>query len=80
MKNVHSPAGVPGLRVFSITGSQVQAWDSDKPDTSLPQELPAQGFLWLAFSREHFERHVVAIQSCLQQLTCLLYTSDAADE
>ncbi len=69
MKENTRPADPPGLRVFSITGNQVQAWDSDNPDTSLPQDLPEQGFVWLAFSREHFERHVVAIQSCLQQLT-----------
>ncbi|WP_416561354.1 magnesium transporter CorA family protein [Limnohabitans sp. yimb22184] len=57
------------MRVFSIAGSQVQAWPSQDPDTSLPRALPEQGFLWLAFSREHFERHVPAIQACLHQLT-----------
>jgi hypothetical protein len=38
-------------------------------DTVLPESLPEQGFLWLAFSRSHFEQHLPAIQASLQQLT-----------
>ena len=33
MKNAQSLAGVPGIRVFSITGSQVQAGPSQGLDT-----------------------------------------------
>jgi magnesium transporter len=55
--------------VFSICGNQVQAWPEPSPESPLPQALPDQGYLWLAFSREHFERQVAAIQACLQQLT-----------
>ena len=69
MKDTQSPAGVPGLRVFAIQGNQVQAWPSHGSDTALPEALPDQGFLWLAFSRSHFEGHLPAIQTCLQQLT-----------
>ena len=69
MKDTTPPAVTPGLRVFSITGNQVQAWPSHSPDTPLPEALPEQGFLWLAFSRSHFEQQVSAIQACLQELT-----------
>ena len=69
MKNAQSLAGVPGIRVFSIQGSQVQAGPSQGLDTVLPESLPEQGFLWLAFSRSHFEQHLPAIQASLQQLT-----------
>ena len=69
MKDAHSPAGVPGLRVFSITGNQVQAWPEGSAETPQPQALPEQGFLWLALSRSHFEQHLSAIQASLQQLT-----------
>jgi Mg2+ and Co2+ transporter CorA len=57
------------LRVFSITGNQVQAWPEESAETSQPPTLPEQGFLWLAFSRSHFEQHLPAIQAHLQQLT-----------
>jgi hypothetical protein len=69
LKDAHSPAGVPGLRVFSITGNQVQAWPEGSAETPQPQALPEQGFLWLALSRSHFEQHLSAIQASLQQLT-----------
>ena len=63
------PASAPGLRVFSITGNQVQSWPSQGLDTPLPQALPERGFFWLAFSRSQFESHLPAIQACLHQLT-----------
>ena len=69
MKDTHSPADVPGVRVFSIQSSQVQAWSAQGLDTDLPEVLPEQGFVWLAFSRSHFERHLPAIQASLHQLT-----------
>jgi len=68
--NKSSPsAGTPGLRVFSIHGTQVQAGPEPSLASPLPQDLPDQGFVWLAFSRAHFERHVTEIQACLQRLT-----------
>jgi magnesium transporter len=68
--NAAATQGVtPGLRVFSVTGNQVQAWYADSLRPSLPQALPETGFLWLAISREHFERQVTVIQTCLQALT-----------
>lgn len=69
MKDTTPSAVVPGLWVFSITGNQVQAWSAQGADTLLPQVLPDQGFLWLAFSRSHFERHLPNLQASLQQLT-----------
>jgi Mg2+ and Co2+ transporter CorA len=69
LKDGHSPAGVPGVRVFSITGNQVEAWPAPSAETPQPQAMPEEGFLWLAFSRSHFEQHLPAIQARLQQLT-----------
>ena len=69
MKNTEALDQVPGVRVFSIQGALVQAWPEPGPDTPLPQALPDQGFVWLAFSRKHFEAHVPEIQDCLQRLT-----------
>jgi hypothetical protein len=60
---------MPGLRAFSITGNQVQVCPELSANNPQPQALPEQGFLWLAFSRSHFEQHLPAIQSSLQQLT-----------
>jgi hypothetical protein len=57
------------VRVFGIQGSQVQAWPSQGSKIALPEAMPEQGFLWLAFSRSHFEQHLPAIQASLQQLT-----------
>ena len=67
----HDPlaADAPGLRVFSITGHQVQAFPSQSLDSTLPQSVPEGSFFWLAFSRAHFERHLPALQACLHQLT-----------
>jgi len=45
LKDAHSLAGVPGLRVFSITGNQVQAWPEHSAETLQPQALPEKGFL-----------------------------------
>ena len=69
MKDAHSPDEVPGVRVIGVQGSQVQVWPSQGSDTAFPETMPEQGFLWLAFSRSHFEQHLPAIQACLQQLT-----------
>ena len=69
MKNSEPLGHTPGVRVFSISGALVQAWPESSPDNHWPQELPAQGFVWLALSRQHFERHVTDIQACLQRLT-----------
>ena len=55
--------------MFGIQGSQVQAWPSQGSKIALPEAMPEQGFLWLAFSRSHFEQHLPAIQASLQQLT-----------
>ena len=69
MKDNTESEAPPGLRVFSITGNQVQALTELSAEAPLPQALPEQGFLWLALSRSHFEQHLSAIQASLQQLT-----------
>ncbi len=51
------------MRVFSVTGTQVQA------ELALPEQLPEHGYLWIACSRETFLAELDAIQSTLEQLT-----------
>ncbi len=69
MNNAPGPVHIPGLRAFCIRGNQAVALPAASAEPALPQALPEQGFLWLAFSRSHFERHLPAIQACLNQLT-----------
>lgn len=69
MNRANGPENVPGLRAFSISGSQIQALPTETSLLSLHCALPAQGFVWLAFSRSHFEAQLPSVQTCLQQLT-----------
>lgn len=69
MNHANNPENVPGLRAFSISGGQVQALMGETSQPVLPRALPAQGFVWLAFSRTHFEHQLPEIQACLQQLS-----------
>lgn len=51
------------MRVFSISGAQVQA------GLSLPQQLPEHGYVWIACSREQFQSDLSSIQTRLEELT-----------
>lgn len=48
------------MRNFHLTGNQITESDA------LPLEMPAQGFLWLGFSRREFEIEQPKIQSLLR--------------
>ena len=51
------------MRIFSISPSGVTETDT------LPTQLPAQGFVWLACARGEFEAMHTQIQATLQALT-----------
>lgn len=51
------------MRVFSVSGGHVQA------GLSLPEQLPDQGYVWIACSREAFQAELGAIQHALERLT-----------
>jgi len=51
------------MRVFTITGSHVQTGQT------LPEQLPAQGYVWIACSRAAFESELARIQNTLERLT-----------
>ena len=51
------------LRVFTVSDPQVHAVQQ------LPAALPAQGFVWLACTREFFDAERLSLQACLQALT-----------
>ena len=62
------------MRVFTVLGTRVEAGQS------LPQQLPDQGYVWIACSRAVFEAELPRIQQTLEQLTGLnlvdLHVSD----
>ena len=51
------------MRVFCVSGTQVQA------GLALPEQLPEQGYIWIACSREAFQAELGTIQSTLEKLT-----------
>ena len=51
------------MRVFSVSGTQVQA------SLALPEQMPENGFVWIACSRPLFEAELERIQSALERLT-----------
>ena len=51
------------MRVFTVSGPQIQA------GLALPRQLPEQGYVWIACSRERFQDELVLIQQTLQALT-----------
>jgi len=51
------------VRVFTVSGPQIQA------GLALPRQLPEQGYVWIACSRERFQDELVLIQQTLQALT-----------
>ena len=51
------------MRVFIVSGLHVQ------DALSLPQALPANGFVWVACSRTYFASEQTQIQASLQHLT-----------
>jgi magnesium transporter len=51
------------MRVFTVSGQQVHA------GLALPQQLPEQGYVWIACSRERFREELTLFQDSLQQLT-----------
>ena len=51
------------MRVFTVSGQQVHA------GLAIPRQLPEQGYVWIACSRERFQDELVLIQDSLQQLT-----------
>jgi magnesium transporter len=50
------------VRVFNINGASISE------TASLPGDLPAQGFVWVALARAEFESGMAAVQAMLQQL------------
>jgi Mg2+ and Co2+ transporter CorA len=51
------------MRVFTVSGLHVQA------GLALPQQLPEQGYVWIACSRERFQDELALIQDSLEKLT-----------
>jgi magnesium transporter len=51
------------MRVFTVTGTQVQA------GLALPQVLPENSYVWVACSRERFQAELVLVQKTLERLT-----------
>lgn len=51
------------MHVFSVTGMQVQAGHD------VPLQLPDQGFVWLACSRDDFSQELPQLQAALERLT-----------
>ena len=51
------------MRVFTVSGARVQA------SQALPEQLPQQGFIWVACSRSAFETELGQIQHTLEKLT-----------
>ena len=51
------------MRVFTVSGTQVQA------SLALPDQLPSQGYVWIACSRSFFETELAQIQATLERLT-----------
>jgi Mg2+ and Co2+ transporter CorA len=51
------------MRVFSVSGTQVQA------GLALPEQLPENGYLWIACSRDYFSTELPQIQNTLERLT-----------
>ena len=51
------------MRVFTVAGTQVQA------SLALPDQLPVQGYVWIACSRAYFETELPQIQAALERLT-----------
>lgn len=67
------------LRIFRIQRAQAfEVLDE------LPDSLPAEGFLWLCYSREHFQETFSALQTELERLTGLrilnLHISDLLND
>ena len=52
------------MRVFHITPGQQRIVESD----TLPTELPAQGFVWVACARREFEVLQAQVQATLQEI------------
>jgi magnesium transporter len=50
------------MRVFTLQGTDIVEADT------LPQALPATGFVWIACARREFEVQQAAVQLCLQNL------------
>lgn len=51
------------MRVFTVAGNQAQA------SLVVPEQLPEQGFIWIACSRAAFETELASIQASLERLT-----------
>ena len=51
------------MRIFSVSGVQVQTLQH------LPGQLPEQGYVWIACTREEFQSELVQIQIKLRQLS-----------
>ena len=62
------------MRVFDVSGTRVEA------SQGLPEQLPSQGYVWIACSRAAFEAELPRIQQTLERLTGLslvdLHVSD----
>ena len=51
------------MRVLTVSGTQVQA------DLTLPEQLPENGYVWIACSRSDFGAQLAKIQDTLERLT-----------
>ena len=51
------------MRVFTVSGTQVH------DGLALPRQLPEQGFVWIACSRERFSAELASLQDALEHLT-----------
>jgi Mg2+ and Co2+ transporter CorA len=51
------------MRVFTVAGARVDAGQT------LPEQLPEQGYVWIACARSAFEAQLPSIQTALERLT-----------
>ena len=62
------------MRVFTVSGTRVEV------SQDLPEQMPPQGYVWIACSRAAFEARLPSIQQALERLTGLslvdLHVSD----
>ncbi|MGH8857617.1 MAG: magnesium transporter CorA, partial [Polaromonas sp.] len=56
------------MRVFTISSGGQGITETDALPTELPDQAPAQGFIWIACARREFEVLQAQIQASLQSL------------
>ena len=80
-KPITVPVGIPTLgRIFNVLGEPVDNLGDVKSDESLPIHRNAPSFTQLETKPSIFETGIKVVDLLAPYRSCLLYTSDAADE